>query len=184
MAKQYGFYFDSERCILCRTCEVACESTRNVELGIKWRKVIEIWSGEFPDVTRAFVSMSCLHCAVPACEEVCPTGAIFKRHEDGIVVVDKDKCTGCQDCYTACPYNIPQFGADGSMQKCDFCIERGIEPACVAHCPTEALRYGTMEKLSKLSAETAAQRLTGPTKPSIIILHKSGVNMIQNAFSR
>lgn len=184
MAKQYGFYFDSEQCIQCRTCELACKSTHNVELGIKWRKVIEIWSGEFPDVTRTFVSMSCLHCAKPACEEACPTGAIFKRDEDGIVVIDKDKCTGCQDCYTACPYNVPQFGSDGTMQKCDFCLELGEEPACVVHCPTEALRYGTMEKLSKLSAETAAQRLTGSTEPSIIILHKLGANIIQNAFGR
>ena len=105
MTKQYAFYFDADRCVMCYTCEVACKSTRNVELGVSWRKVIEIWRGEFPDVSRTFVSLSCLHCAEPACEDACPAGAISKRAEDGIVVVDKDKCTGCQDCYSACPYH-------------------------------------------------------------------------------
>ena len=97
--KQYGFLFDVDRCILCHACEVACKSTRNVEPGVNWRKVIEIWAGEFPEVTRTFIALSCLHCAKPACAEACPTGAITKRAEDGIVVVDKDKCIGCEACF-------------------------------------------------------------------------------------
>ena len=83
MAKQYGFYFDVDRCVYCHTCETACKATRDVGPGISWRKVIEIWAGEFPDVSRTFVSLSCLHCAEPACEQACPTGAISKRAEDG-----------------------------------------------------------------------------------------------------
>jgi len=119
-----------------------------------------------------------MHCGKPACEEVCPTGAISKRAEDGIVVVDRNKCNGCQECFSACPYHVPQFGDDGTMQKCDFCIERGLEPACTAHCPTEALQYGTMEELSKLATEKAAQRLIGPAEPSIFISNKLGDNNI------
>jgi anaerobic dimethyl sulfoxide reductase subunit B (iron-sulfur subunit) len=178
MKKQYGFYFNADRCVQCRACEVACKSAHNVETGQKWRRGIEIWEGEFPDITRTFFSLVCMHCGKPACEEVCPSGAIIKRAEDGIVVVDKDKCTGCQDCYSACPYHVPQFGDDSTMQKCDFCIERGLEPVCVAVCPTEALYYGTMEELSRLAAEKGARRLTGSTEPSLFILNKLGDNNI------
>jgi anaerobic dimethyl sulfoxide reductase subunit B (iron-sulfur subunit) len=180
VVKQYGFYFDSERCIQCRTCEVACSSIHNTEPGIKWRRVIEIWSGEFPDVTRTFFSYACMHCGKPACEVVCPTGAISKRAEDGIVVVDRDKCNGCQECFLVCPYDVPQFGADGTMQMCDFCVELGNEPACVAHCPTEALHYGTIDKQPELPAGKVAEKIYGTTEPSVIIIHKRGVNMIQN----
>ena len=101
MSKQYGFYYDAGRCIQCRTCEVACKSTNNIEPGVKWRRVIETWGGNYPDVTRTFFSLACTHCEEPACIVVCPTGAIRKRVEDGIVVVDKDKCNGCQ--VESCP---------------------------------------------------------------------------------
>ena len=182
VTNQNGFFFDSERCVQCRTCEVACLSIHSIHQGVKWRRVIEIWFGEFPDVTRKFFSLSCMHCRKPACVEVCPTGAIEKRAEDGIVVVDRDKCNGCQDCFTACPFGIPQFGADGIMQKCDFCLEIGREPACVASCPAESIHYGTMEELSKLAAKKSAERLNVPTEPSIFISNKLGANMVQNMF--
>jgi anaerobic dimethyl sulfoxide reductase subunit B (iron-sulfur subunit) len=182
MAKQYGFYYDVSRCIQCRTCEVACKSIRNVEPGLKWRRVVEIWGGEFPNVTRTFFSLACMHCGKPACMEVCPTSAITKRAEDGIVVVDRDKCNGCQECFYACPFDVPQFGNDGTMQKCDFCIEIGGKPACAASCPAEAIHYGTMEELSELATGKVAEKLTGPTEPSIFIFNKLGANMIQNMF--
>ena len=182
MARQYVFYFDSDRCIQCRTCEVACTSMHNIEPGLKWRRVIETWSGDFPNVTRSFFSLACMHCGKPACAAVCPTGAISKRAEDGIVVVDRDKCNGCQECLAACPFNVPQFGSDGTMQKCDFCLTRGEEPACAAHCLAEALHYGTMEKMAEPAAGKVAEKLSGPTEPSIIIWHKPGTNTIQNMF--
>jgi anaerobic dimethyl sulfoxide reductase subunit B (iron-sulfur subunit) len=172
MAVQYGFYFDADRCVMCRACEMACKSTRNLEPGVRWRKVVEIWEGEFPDVSRTFVSLSCLHCAEPACIDACPNGAITKRAEDGIVIVDKNECTGCGECYYACPYQVPQFGADGKMQKCDFCLEQGREPACVATCPADALFYGTMDELSRLAAEKGAEKLDGDTIPSMYLANR------------
>jgi anaerobic dimethyl sulfoxide reductase subunit B (iron-sulfur subunit) len=184
MSKQYGFFYDVSRCVQCRTCEVACKSFRNVEPGLKWRRVVETWSGEFPNITRTFLSLACMHCVKPACAAVCPTGAIIKRAEDGIVVVDRDKCNGCQECFYACPFGIPQFGHDGIMQKCDFCIESGGEPACAASCPAEAIHYGTMEGLAELATGKSAERLTGPTEPSIFITNKLGANMIQNMFAK
>ncbi len=171
MVKQMGFYIELDRCVNCHGCEIACKRENNVDLGPRWRRVIDIWGGEFPNVTRTFVSLACMHCAKPACMAVCPTGAISKRVEDGIVVVDRDKCIGCHYCFFACPFGIPQYGDDGTMQKCELCLgrlEQGKKPACVATCITGALHAGTMEELSKLAAEKVAQKLAGATLPSII----------------
>jgi Fe-S-cluster-containing dehydrogenase component len=111
-----------------------------------------------------------MHCGKPICIEACPTGAISKRSEDGIVVVDRHKCDGCRDCFSACPYGVPQFGDDGIMQMCDFCTGINIEPACVACCPTEALRFGTLDKLLEMAKGKAAKRMGGPTEPSVIVV--------------
>lgn len=172
MTKQHGFYFDADRCVQCRTCEVACKSMRNTEAGIKWRRVVEIWGGAYPNVTRTSFSLACMHCSRPACIEVCPTGAITKRGEDGIVVVDRDKCNGCQDCFWACPYGVPQFDDDGIMQMCDFCAGINVEPACTVSCPTGALRFGTLDELLEMGKGKAARRMSGPTEPSIVIVGK------------
>ena len=172
MAEQYGFYFDEGRCIQCRTCEAACKNTRNLEQGVNWRRVIDIWEGKFPDITLTYFSLSCMHCEKPACVEVCPTGAITKRSEDGIVVVDKDKCNGCRECFNACPFDIPQFGKDGIMQKCDYCLESGRIPACTESCPGEALFYGALDELLKKAGGKGktVRFLEEPTKPSIVIV--------------
>ncbi len=169
MGSQYGFFFDADRCVMCHACEVACKAARSVEQGVNWRKVIEFWQGDFPSVSRTFVSMSCLHCAEPPCLKSCPTGAISKRSGDGIVAVDRRLCSGCRDCLAACPYAVPQFGADGTMQKCDFCLERGIMPACVSPCPADAIFFGTMEDLARLAADKGGERLGGFAGPSLFI---------------
>jgi anaerobic dimethyl sulfoxide reductase subunit B (iron-sulfur subunit) len=169
MAKQYGFCFDADRCVQCLTCEVACKAVHNIEPGTKWMRVVDIWGGVYPNVTRAFFALACMHCGKPACVEVCPTGAISKRSEDGIVVVDRDKCNGCQDCFSACPYGVPQFADNGIMEMCDFCAGMNIEPACALSCPTEALEFGKLDELLELAKGKAARRMGGPTEPSIII---------------
>ena len=177
MGQQYGFFFDADRCVMCHACEVACKASNGLEPGVNWRKVIEIWQGEFPDVSRNFVSLSCLHCAQPSCLQACPTGAISKRESDGIVVVDRNLCNGCRECFTACPYAVPQFGADGIMQKCDFCLERGMEPACTAPCPADALFFGTIEDLVRTAIEKHGVKLAGPTEPSMFIRNRHGPNI-------
>jgi sulfite dehydrogenase (quinone) subunit SoeB len=97
---------------------------------------------------------SCLHCETPACVTVCPTGASYKRAEDGIVLVDEDKCIGCQLCAWACPYGAREYSAArGTMQKCTLCIDRiynesfeeaDRQPACVMACPTRARHFGDL----------------------------------------
>jgi anaerobic dimethyl sulfoxide reductase subunit B (iron-sulfur subunit) len=172
MATQLGFYVDAERCVQCQACEVACKGANYVELGVKWRRVIDVWVGEYPHLTNRNLSISCQHCAEPACLEVCPSGAITKRASDGIVLVDRDVCIGCRTCAEACLYGAPQFGADGTMQKCILCVDRvdaGEEPACVATCPGEALHFGPVTELANRPGPRVVQQLTGQGRPSLFI---------------
>lgn len=110
---------------------------------------------------------SCLHCETPACVTVCPTGASYKRAEDGIVLVDEDKCIGCKLCSWACPYGAREYSAvEGVMKKCTLCVDRiyneqlpeaDRQPACVQACPTRARHFGDLgdpeSEVSKLVAE-------------------------------
>ena len=157
MSAEYGISFLKEKCVQCHGCEIACKSWRGVESGVRWRRVDNIWHGTYPNVKSTSASIGCMHCADPACIAVCPEDAIEKRPGDGIVVVDKDACSGCQDCFEACPFNVPQFGADGTMQKCDLCLTEidvnSESPPCVTTCPTQALVFGTMKRKEKIAAE-------------------------------
>ena len=172
MAKQYGFWFEVSRCVECYACDVACKAEHNVDLGVHWRRVINVWGGSFPKVTMQTISLGCMHCGNPACEAVCPAGAISKRAEDGVVVVDQNKCIGCHYCFFACPFGVPNYGDSGTMQKCNLCVERlakGQQPKCSTTCPAGALHFGTMEDLAKQAQEKAAKKLAASTTPSVIV---------------
>jgi Fe-S-cluster-containing dehydrogenase component len=133
---------------------------------------LNYWEGEFPNVANRTISISCFHCARPACVDICPAGAISKRAEDGVVVVDRNECVGCRSCEKACPYGAPQYGKDGKMQKCHLCQDRraeGKQPACVATCPAEALAFGDLEELRQLAGRKPALKLAGDTEPSAFV---------------
>jgi len=133
---QYGFYVNQTRCTGCFTCIVACRDWHDVPAGpASWIRVKTIEKGKYPDLFVAFLPVMCYHCQQPACIPACPPGAITKRDEDGIVVVDRDTCLGadCQLCLEACPYDAPQFGAK--------------KPVCVDSCPTWALDAGPLDEL-------------------------------------
>jgi anaerobic dimethyl sulfoxide reductase subunit B len=169
MNKQLGFYFNARRCVQCFACEVACKLANDVEVGPRWRRVLNRWEDKLPGAADWNLAVSCMHCAQPACLDVCPTSAITKRDEDGIVVVNAEDCIGCGECAVACPYGAPQFGMDGKMQKCNLCLDKlqqGKEPACVATCPGEALEFGTLEELTKMVETNSGAQLTGPAQPS------------------
>jgi len=161
--EQLGFVYIKENCLQCHGCEVACKSWRNVELAVKYRRVKNIWIGAYPNVKCQSVSISCMHCAEPACVDACPQNAIHKRPEDGIVVVDSEKCIGCKACGQACPFGVPQYGKDGKMQKCDMCVgERTsgmVDPPCIMTCPTQALALSKMDVARKQDAEKSMKTL-------------------------
>ena len=167
--KQGGFSFDPSLCIKCWACELSCKQWNDIPATQPGRRrVFELVAGTFPNVERTFISLGCLHCDDAPCTRVCPSGAVHKREQDGVVVVDKSKCIGCRHCARACPYGIPQF-IDGVMDKCDCCSEaepslgqpKGI-PHCVSSCPTRALKFNAepedMQAYKKL-ADDAMQRI-------------------------
>ncbi len=100
---RYIMTVDLRRCIGCQTCTAACRHANATPPGVQWRKVLDIESGEFPDVRRSFVPVGCMHCGDPPCMHVCPSTATFQR-EDGLVGIDYDICIGCGYCAVACPY--------------------------------------------------------------------------------
>ncbi len=161
--KHYAFIFKKENCIQCHACEVACKSWRSVELGVKWRRVENIWEGAYPDVKCFSASVSCMHCIDPACVAACPVEAITKRPEDGVVIVDAEKCVGCRTCFKVCPFDVPRFGADEKMQKCDMCVDQRVsdseDPPCVGTCPTGALALMKVDAEKKKAAEESITAL-------------------------
>ena len=173
---QYGFYFDHKRCVKCHACEIACKFWNEVDVGPRWREVVKIESGSFPNVTAMNVSMACMHCGDAPCQNACPVGAISKRVADGIVEVDQNVCIGCGFCTWACPFNAPQLSSTvGKMEKCNFCQTPGKERpldmprACEEICPTGAILSGPMSELANVNRETAARRLSAQGLPGIVM---------------
>ena len=156
MSSKYGISFNQDNCIQCHGCEVACKIWRSVEYSVAWRRVKHIWS-EYPGLRNTSASIACMHCENPACVEACPEEAIKKIPESGIVEADRNKCIGCQTCMEVCPFQVPQFGKDGKMQKCDLCINRfdqaADRPPCVKTCPTEALLFVSVTSKEKQDME-------------------------------
>lgn len=174
--EQFGFLVSEASCVGCKACEVACKNRNELESpGPRLRSVQHLEEGIFPAVSVTNVSMGCMHCAQPACMKVCPAGAISKRAEDGVVLVDKDKCIGCHYCFFACPFGVPQYrNEEGTMIKCDSCLDRrqmGLEPACAHSCFYGGLHAGPLSELSELAKGYAAENLGGQTGPSVIVSH-------------
>ncbi|WP_165171194.1 4Fe-4S dicluster domain-containing protein [Adlercreutzia sp. ZJ242] len=181
---QHAFYFDGTRCTGCKTCEMACKDYKDLDRGIAFRKVYEVTLGETSaDADGCFttscvsypLSMSCNHCDKPACVEVCPTGAMSKDAERGLVSVDADKCIGCGYCHMACPYNAPKVDrAKGHSVKCDGCAEFlavGEKPVCVKACPARALDFGTVEEMAEKGERGNIAPLPEPdyTEPNLYV---------------
>lgn len=184
---QIGFYFDQTRCTGCGTCIVACKDWNDIPAGpASWIHVLTIEKGGRNSLFVASLVHTCYHCSNPNCLSTCPSGAITKRIEDGIVTVDDKLCLGiesCGLCKEACPYRAPQFGTgnDAKMQKCNFCIDRWVEgkkPICVMGCPTRAMDAGPLDELQRKYGQiTEAEGFdySIQTRPSIILKKKLDV---------
>lgn len=174
----YGWLLDPKRCIECRACEAACKQWNQVETGgnIRLRLVRLEEQGRFPNVRVLALSLACNHCENPNCVKACPVKALYRR-EDGIVVQDRDKCTGCGECAAFCPYGAPQVDftkTERKMRKCDMCaerIEQDLQPACATLCPTGALQWGKWSEIQD-AGSAAIDGFTNPayTRPHIRFL--------------
>ena len=159
---QLGFYFDSTRCMGCRTCETACKDYYDTEVDTNYRKVYDCEGGScslnqdgtVENLAYSYhMSLGCNHCDDPACTKACPTGAIHRDEQAGLVLIDDTKCIGCGYCEMACPYNAPKVDrTKGHSVKCSGCHERlqeGKEPICVSACPLRALQFGQISDLER-----------------------------------
>lgn len=140
---------DLDRCIGCKSCEVACKQENGVVLGSKWNSVVIVGpTGTYPDMEMYYLPTVCQQCENPECVKVCPTGASYQR-EDGVVLVDREKCIGCRYCMMACPYGVRSFNEEKEVvEKCTLCDHLtaiGENPACVKNCPGKARFFGDLD---------------------------------------
>ena len=190
--EQLGFVHNNVDCIGCRACEIACKDKNGLPPGPRMRRVLYIEGGQYPNLFGYKVNMSCNHCAEPACLPTCPTGAIWKRKDNGVVDIDSTLCIGCRKCEAACPYGAPQYNIEtNTVVKCNMCIdelEAGRKPYCVAACMMRVLDIGNIEDIWTQKLETKAyaenekvskqvKNMANPelTKPSIgFVVHNKG----------
>ncbi|CAN5455747.1 4Fe-4S dicluster domain-containing protein [soil metagenome] len=170
--KKLGLVIDLDTCVGCQACVTSCKEwntqgysaplTDRDPYGTEpegtWLNRVHGYEVKEQDGDAqsriVHFPRSCLHCETPACVTVCPTGASYKRAEDGIVLVNPDTCIGCKLCSWACPYGAREYDySEGVMKKCTLCIDRIYNenfepedrlPACVKACPTGARHFGDL----------------------------------------
>ena len=172
--KKLGLVIDLDTCVGCHACVISCKGWNTENYGaplsdqdpygasptgtfLNRVPSYEVQPPNLKDGSAAPAQLihfpkSCLHCANAPCVTVCPTGASYKRQEDGIVLVNEQDCIGCGLCAWACPYGARELDADeGVMKKCTLCVDRiynenlpeeDREPACVRTCPAGARHFG------------------------------------------
>lgn len=179
------FVHDTAYCNGCYNCQIACKDEHvandwtpyakpQPEIGQFWLKLNEFVRGQVPRVKIAYVPTVCGHCTDAACMEACKIeGAIYRR-EDGLVIIDPVKCTGCKGCVDACPTGSIYFNEDLNIaQKCTGCahlLDSGWkEPRCVDACPTLALKFMEESEAKELIKE--AEQIQPQTQPRIYYLN-------------
>ena len=147
---------DLDKCVGCQACTVACRMENNTPIAgpdqaalgraILWNMVLPFPEGEYPNVQARYIPRPCMHCTDAACVKVCPTKATYKN-EEGIVLIDYERCIGCRFCTVACPYAVRCFNwheprwpealkahlnpdpevaprPKGVVEKCTYCVQR------------------------------------------------------------
>ena len=181
-----AFVIDISRCNGCYCCQIACKDEHvgndwtpyakpQPDTGQFWLKQNEFVRGTVPKVKVYYLPVLCMHCEDAPCIPSCPIeGAIYKR-DDGLVIIDPVKCTGCKNCVDLCPYGVIYFNEGLNIaQKCTGCahlLDDGWkEPRCVDACPTEALKFGEESEFSNLIGEAEVLHPEFGAKPRVYYL--------------
>ena len=176
-SKKLGLVIDLDICVGCHACAVNCKEWNTGGYGNSlsdqdaygsepsgaWLNRIHSFEAvpmdahgtpQPSDARIVHFPKSCLHCDDAPCVTVCPTGASYKRAEDGIVLVNEEHCIGCGLCAWSCAYGAREMDrASGVMKKCTLCVDRiynenlpveDREPACVKSCPANARHFGDL----------------------------------------
>lgn len=165
--KKFVMVIDLSRCKNLKKCQASCNHAHHIQDAQNWIKIYPMQDAE--KTAPYWQPTTCMHCDEPPCVKVCPVDATFKR-QDGIVLIDSDRCVGCRFCMAACPYSTRVFNwgdpglpddlakqnysaetsvpqKKGTVGKCDFCADMtrmGMLPHCVSACPNGVFFFGDM----------------------------------------
>lgn len=145
---RYGMVIDTRRCVGCMDCVVACKTENGVPDGGSRDWIAQETTGTFPGLHLEIRTERCNHCDHPPCVSCCPTGASHVEDPGAVVLVTANQCIGCKACIASCPYDARYVHPDGYVDKCTFCLHRvkeGLDPACVAVCPTHCMTFGDLD---------------------------------------
>ena len=180
--RKWIMVIDLATCDGCGACTAACNKMHNAPEGKAWIKVFKMQDSEH--TAPYWFPRPCFQCDDPPCTKVCPVDATFKR-QDGVVLIDNERCIGCRFCMAGCPYSVRQFNwgnekenpdaamhtyspetgfprKTGTVEKCDFCPDmaaKGILPACVTGCPMGAIYYGDENEDAVTNSKQQTERL-------------------------
>lgn len=203
VSKDYGILVDVGSCLGCGVCVTACKQENDLPpyiddrpgtIGLAWNQVLSISEGVYPDLSRHYLHVHCMHCAVPPCVPACPKEAISKREEDGVVLIAKSRCDACVDqpegikkCIPACPYGAIQFSEEKNVvEACTLCVHRidaDLEPACVRACIARCLTFGDLnnpdsqisQKITEVGDRVFVLKPEEGSRPSIRYIAPEGI---------
>ena len=183
-----AFYIDLSVCTGCYCCQIACKDEHvgndwtpyakpQPDTGQFWIGLTELVRGQVPNVRITYLPKMCHHCDDAPCIADCKADAIYKR-DDGLVIIDPTKCTGCKLCVDTCPHDAIYFNESLNLaQKCTGCahlLDNDSEwevPRCVDQCPTDALQFGEEKDFKKFIKEAELLNPEVGTKSRVYYKH-------------
>ena len=161
---KFVMVIDLAKCKNARKCVEACQEGHMLPKDHEWMKLYLLQDDK--NTSKYWFPRPCFHCDKPMCVSVCPVGATYKR-DDGVVLVDNQRCIGCKFCMTGCPYSARVFNwkdpevklpeghvydpetnippVEGTVGKCVFCadnLRKNLLPRCVTACPMGVIYFG------------------------------------------
>ena len=143
---------DYDKCTGCNICTLRCSFEKTITFNpLRARINIVRWESE-----GIMLPVLCLHCEQPACIPCCPTNALSKNQETGVVELNGQICMGCKMCMMVCPFGGPSFDPiEKRVVLCDLCEGN---PVCVEVCPTRALQYVRADRNAIVRRHKAMER--------------------------